>query len=389
MPNLFESIGLKVNYYPPLAKAGVIAKIGALTNEIASYSHETTCRDGFLSAEIGCTMGIKLAEEWYTNGLGRQIKTLARNGRIFEGFVNQLQVNAGSVTETRGPLLDIGNRVSAVYTPMDFSDYPPVAGTETTTIIVEDLLSQAEYGIIEKLIAAGQCIQTAAEQARDIYLYDQAWPLTSGPISISPGSSQTPAVNLSILGNVYWLTTFIYENLTSGLGYLSDKIKAVITADPNGYLSTNFQNIVDNLFLIETMDIQNRFAYDVIGDLLNLGNDTNDLKRNFGIYEDRKAYYSTIPTTPKYKHRLSDPAQRIIANKTMVYPWNVRPGEWLLVPDFLPGFIPPNTNTRSDPRLKFIDSVRYSAPYSLDLSGGKLDRLSQLLAKITYNGGFA
>ena len=233
MTSLFDQIGLKVAYYPPLAKLG--SRLGTFTREISSYAQEILSTGGFWTADIGLTMSLKQAESWYANGLGRQIKTYAKSGRVWEGFVNVVQVNAGAITETRGPLLDIGNRDSATYTPVDFSVEPPVTGTETTTIITEDFYSQAEYGIIEKVIAAGQCMQTAAEQIRDVALFDGAWPVTSGPISLSPGSAQFPAVTLNCVGNINWLMVYIYYLATSGTIYVSDKIKAVITADPNGF----------------------------------------------------------------------------------------------------------------------------------------------------------
>ncbi len=387
MTSLFDEIGLKVNYYAPLAKAG--GNQGELTREINSYSQDILSIGGYWTADIGLILSLKNAETWYTNGLGRQIKTYTKSGRVWEGFVNQVQVNVGAITETRGPLMDIANRISAVYTPMNFDDYPPVSGTETSTIIVEDQRSQAEYGIIEKVMSAGQCTQATAEQARDIYLQDVSWPITSGPLSLQPGSAATPAVTLNCLGNINWLLAYVFQDLTTGSIIVSDKIKNVITADPNGYLSTNFANILTNNFLIEQMENKNRIAFDVVTDLLNLGNDTNDDRRLFGIYDDLISYYSNMPTDWEYKHNLSDPAQRIINRQNAhVYPWAVRPGKWLFVPDFLPGFIPPTPNRRSDPRWKFLESVKYNAPYSLDLSGGRLDRLSQLLAKITMNGGF-
>jgi hypothetical protein len=387
MTSLFDQIGLKVNYYAALAKAG--AEQGSLTREIASYAHETLAVGGYWTCDIGLTLSLKNAESWYALGLGRQIKAYTKSGKVWEGFVNQVQVNAGAVTETRGPVLDIGNRISATYTPVDFSVYPPVTGTETTTIITENLDSQAEFGIVEKVIAAGQCTDDTAEQLRDIQLQDGAWPLTSGPLSIAPGSAQFPAVTLNCLGNVHWLTAFIYEDLTPGYIILSDKLQNIVTADPNGYISTDFTNVVANNFLLEQMEAKGRFAFDIITELLNLGNDTNDYRRNFGVYNDRVVYYSAIPTDYLYTHRLSDPAQRVLdRGKRVVYPWAIRPGNWLFVPDFVPGFIPPNANLRSDPRWKFLESVRYSAPASLDLSGGKLDRLSQAIAKVSMNAGY-
>lgn len=99
-----------------------------------------------------------------------------------------------------------------------------------------------------------------------------------------------------------------------------------------------------------------------------------------------------MPTAVEYLHRLGDPAQRVTTLENVtVYPWDVKPGKWLFVPDFLVGrariTATRPAELRRDPRNKFIESVRYTAPWGLDMSGGKTDRLSQLLAKLTYNGG--
>jgi hypothetical protein len=68
-------------------------------------------------------------------------------------------------------------------------------------------------------------------------------------------------------------------------------------------------------------------------------------------------------------------------------PWMVRPGQWINVPDFLIGRNIPSTALNGDPRNKFIDSVRFTAPYTVDISGGANDTLSQMLTKISYSGG--
>lgn len=384
--SLFDQIGIKVNYAAPLCKTG--GEQGNITRAITSYQQETLALGGYWTADIGFVASRKKAESWYAFGLGRQIKTYTKSGKVWEGFVNQVQVNAGAVTETRGPLLDIGNRVAAIYTPKDFSVYPPVTGTETTTILVEDESSQNEFGIVEKLLSAGQCTDDTAEQLRDIFLQDNSWPKNTGPVSIQPGSSQNPSVTLNCLGNVHWLAAFVYEDTTAGYSYISDKLIAIRNAEPNGYFPVDNTHIIDNLFLVATAD-SGRYGLDIITELLNLGNDTDDNRRNFGVYDDLVMYYDTIPTQYEYKHRLSDPAQRVLnRGDKIVYPWAVRPGKWIFVPDFVPGFIAPNSNLRSDPRWKFLESVRYTAPYSLDLSGNQTDRLSQALAKVNMNGGF-
>lgn len=389
-PSFFETLGLQIEVRQPLIMGG--GKLFDLGSEsMNAYSHEILAVGGFWTASIGLSLQLPDAEEWFENGLGRIICVYNQYGDlVWRGFVNQITLNAGAISEISGPLMDLGNRVSAAYTPMDFTVYPPVAGTATITTIAEDITSQQLYGIIEKIINVGQCTDTMAEQTRDIYLADNAYPPSSGENSFSPGGGSKIQVTLDCLGMIYWLNAYVYNNTGTGVYTVSEKIVDILAADPNGFISSNDLYIEANAFAVSEMESQNRFALEIVTELINLGNDTNDLRRIFGFYDEQdRAYYSTAPTVAEYQHFLADPAQRVMdVSNNLVYPWDVRPGKWLIVPDFLTGSsINPGTSPRRDRRMKFLESVQFTAPYSLNLSGGKFDRLSQLLAKLTYNGG--
>jgi len=358
--------------------------------EAENFSFETLAVGGCWSASLSKSMPIAIAEDWYEQGLGRVIKFYDESGVwVWEGFVNTVTVNAGDISEVRGPLMAIVNRANCTYTPRDFSVYPPVDGSQTITTIVEDELSQNNYGIIEGIVSAGTCPEETAIKVQTRYLNENSIPKTTSTISISPGSAQVPTVTIELLGNVNFLMRYIYDLPgVSTMSFLSDKIIDILSADVNGIISTNYNYIEENLYLVNDTEDKLRYAWDIISELLSIGNDTDDTRRIFGIYESGLAKYNSIPTTIMYEYQLGWKQEvRLSSSGIVVRPWLIQPGQWITIPDVLIGRNVPSTNLNSDPRTYFIESVQYTAPYSVSLSGGQTDRLSQILAKITYTGG--
>ncbi len=62
-------------------------------------------------------------------------------------------------------------------------------------------------------------------------------------------------------------------------------------------------------------------------------------------------------------------------------PWNVLPGRWLQILDFLPGQ-PIQANPREDERAVFINQVRYRMPWHLSVQGGEIGLIDKTLAKL-------
>lgn len=147
--------------------------------------------------------------------------------------------------------------------------------------------------------------------------------------------------------------------------------------------------IEENNFLTPKVENRNRFAFDILKELVALGNDTDDRRRLLGVYADLVARYETQSDEITYHHLLSDPLQAVTTPEgAIVYPWDVQPGKWLFVPDFLVGrATAASDDLGDDPRNLFIEGVTYTSPWGLSVSGGSDDRLSQLLAKLTYTGG--
>jgi len=68
-------------------------------------------------------------------------------------------------------------------------------------------------------------------------------------------------------------------------------------------------------------------------------------------------------------------------NGATVDPWDVLPARWVFLYSFLPGRGQPAA-LRDDPRFLFIESVRFSAPSTVQISGQKVSRIPQMIARL-------
>lgn len=357
--------------------------------EIENLTAESLAVGGFWSASTSKPMTLNNAEEWYDHGLGRVFNFLDHEGfLVWRGFANSITLNSGAISEVRGPLLDVINRVQATYTPRDFSVYPPVDRSQTTTIINQDDFSIAKYGVLQGVVQGGTCPDDVAEKIRDRALAEMRIPKTTNQFSLTPGSAETPTVSIELYGNIRWMTKYIYDNPTDSLSYLSDKIKAVLAYDPNGIISTDYSRIIDNLYLVNDLEVKLRYAWDVISELLSIGSDSDDTRRILGMYENDQIIYSGIPTSIDYQYSFGKEQEVSLYNTdSLVYPWRVRPGKWIAINDFLIGRNIVSSNLFGDPRNKFIERVQFSTPYGIDVSGGDISKLTQMVSKVTYSGG--
>jgi hypothetical protein len=351
-----------------------------------SYSHVVQALGGYWSARFTISDRQDNIEDWLDRGIGRHVEVYDNAlVKIWEGFVDKVGVNLGALSSPRGPELNIGNRVSVAYSTVDTSENPPVMGVRARTALADDAASQASYGILQTLLSAGGMTAVEADQARDTYIAENKEPETSQSITL--GGTQGPSVTVECLGYVHWFTKYIYNQVAnSGTLDLDAKLQAVISADPNTLFDTGFQEITANTLAVQRYENKDKKAWDLIKSLVALG-DASDNRYLFGVYDDRVPRYEAAPTTLEYTMRLGEEEPRIEneAAGTRVFPWNVLPGKWLLITDFLIGKTD-ETDLRLDPRAMFVESVTYTAPWGLTLAGGKTDKLSQQLAKLGLAG---
>ena len=351
-----------------------------------AYNQEIQANGGWWSAALTLSLSLQDAEEWFENGLNRHIETSNPGGQVvWAGFVNQVTVRAGTLVAVRGPLMDVTNRCSVVYTPiLDATRIPPLEGTQTTTTIADAAVSQAHFGILESVVNGGKRLDDGttddATQHRNLYLQENRDPPTSRDLNLDAGD---PAiVTLDLLGYVHRLKRYVYQDTTALTIQVDTKIQAVFVADPNGLFSTDYSGIATNNTITSRYENTNSDAWTVLQQEVALG-DTALNRYIIGVYGEQRVVYEAIPDTISYQHAITGEESQVelYPSGALVDPWDVQVGEWLFLTDFLAGRGEP-ADLRTDPRLVLIESARYTAPWSLGLSGAKVNTLPQMLARM-------
>lgn len=356
---------------------------GNFQRAVNSLQFDVGVNGGFGGASFSFTDRKRRVEDWLEGGLGRHVEVYNPRQRIiYAGFVNRIKISLGALSAERGPLIDVSNRVSMLYTPLDLSVFPPVQGITRSTTIIEDLTSQAKFGIIERVLNGGTIPDDDADQIQATYLAENAMPETNNAFS-APGAL---SITIECLGYAEFLRLYVYNQVaTASSVTISDKLATILAADPNGIFSTDYSRIAVNNYLTNSYEEGNKDAMTIIQGLLSIG-DINDMRHTFGIYAKQQAVYRALPAIIAYQERLSAPKQAVMTlDGEELYPWDVEPGKFLLYNDFQIGRLKPSLD-RTDPRIMFVESMSYTAPWGLQLSGGKTDKLPQKLAKWGLGG---
>ena len=371
-----EEVGLTAVVFEQLARGD--SKVVVLDKNITSYSHDLSANGGFDKMSVAIADDRLSLDEWIEQGVGRHIEIYNQaNTLVWEGFINIVSGSIGGHKVSIGPLMDVGNRVSVAYAPVDTDTSPPTVGATTITTVADNDVSQARYGIIEKVVSAGRLTDDEAEFVRDTYLKESAFPATESELSI--GGSEQPSITLECLGYWYWLNNYVYNDTDSGTIQIDERIPEIINADPNSFYSTPVID-TNNSLVIEESD-EDKMAMAHIKELLAIGG-ASDQRYTLGFYEDRRAYYREIPSTVAYKTALSDQGQRILTYEgALVYPWDVRPAQWIFISDALIGRHTDVDDLYEDPRYMFIESISYSSPWGIRLSGSRVSTFEQIMAK--------
>lgn len=379
----FQSKGVKIIVSSKWASLDI-------TSRVNSYQHENIANGGNWTCSVNMLVPLDEVDEWYQNGLNRTLKTYDQAGIVrWAGKINKVTVSIAGLTFSRGELMNIGNRVSTVFTPIDYSVSPAVAGSTTVTAITENTISQDVYGILEKVINAGTCPLVDAQRAQALYLQDMSYPDNSGDLNISPESGSDATITLDCVGLCYYgLKSFIFTDTTAGAIILSDKVKDIINQElwTNMVLMGVETGIIDNAYAVAQQEMKNRYAFDIMTAIVNLG-DASDNRWIFGA-RDYIFYYNPIPTTILYEYSTVDERQRIflLPSRVEIFPWEIMAGFWLQNTDFLAGSSP-KPNVYEEPRNIFIESVQYTAPYTISINGERQKKSNQLIAKLTGSGG--
>lgn len=362
--------------------------IGTIQDKLSAYSHTLGAFGGYLNGTISLTDTKEEIQEWLSEGLGRHIEVFnPAKDQIFEGFVGSLNGAIETLTFARGPLLDIANRVSVIYQLINRTVNPPIDGMRVVTASADDNTSKIDWGVFEKIYNGPGMSAIEALQVRDKFLNEKKNPETDRNFT---GGSADPNITLSLLGYLHFLKAGIYNQTTnSGTTTLSVKIEDILDdggADPNALFASTNADIEANAILVQRYENDNNVPLSLIKALVAQGEPVNDERTLFGVFENRKVVYETMPQTVEYIKRLSDERQSVMTpGEEWIEPWDVEAGKWLKITDFLIGETE-TVDLRLDPRMMFLEQVKYTAPRGLELQGGKVSTFPQRLAQLGTGG---
>lgn len=376
-----ENAGLSITYRPPIVSG--TGEGGTLTGDFSSLSMTKDAAGGFYSLGIGLKMDQADAEEWTMLGLGRDMTVKDEGGDVaWNGFLNSARASLGSVTFRRGPLTGVVNRCYGLYSERDTTVNPPAITPGQLTLLAQDAPSQAKYGIWEDMLNCGECTAVEAQQARDGHIARYKEPETSGDFTLGSG---TVDLTLDCLGYRAWLQAYPYQDLVGATVTIQTKMQAVLAADPNGVISTDYSHIGANATLAGRYENSGTPAWDV-AKALTMARDAAGNRWTFGIYADRVAWYEQPAMTVTYRHAIADMAQKITSAAGEIQPWAVRPGRWMMFVNLLSGRTVPTTDLSEDPRALFVERVQYDAPDRLTITGTRRDNKAQVIANTGFGG---
>jgi len=326
-------------------------------------------------------------ESYIENAVGKRVVVYNEGGAIvWEGFVNSVDYEFGVQRTSRGNIMDMSNRVSVSYAPLDILTSPPTIGEQTYTLIEEDIDSQKKYGILEDVVSGGTLQDADANNIRDLYLKENKEVITTNTVSVGEGNE--PTIKFNCLGYYHWLEKYVYNCSDAGTVMISDRIEAILDFNPNTKMYSSKNEIDYNPWLIVAFDEDNKTASTHIKELLAYG-DNNDNRYTFGCYENMVFKYKVVPIKHEYYVSSLHGGDSIkTASNTTVSPYDVRPGRWVLITDMLVGTSTSHTPTKDNPRSLFIESISYTMPNTLMINGERISTFKQRLAVFAGIGSF-
>jgi hypothetical protein len=375
----YKSEALTLSVYRPLVQGGEY--LFDWRTSVSSWQHEIRALGGYWSASASQADSLTRAEEWLADGLGRHVEVHDEAlNLIWEGFVNAVSIDVGGLNVTRGPLLNVANKVKLIYSTIDTSDGG--FGARASTAYVEDATSQARYGVIHKILSSGGLSQANAEQLRDTYLAQNKTPETTSRFTLS--GQDSVRLSIELLGYVHMQTIYPFSSSTTGDGNLSTRLAAILDDDPNQLFSSANANIATNTVQVSQWENDDPMAWEAVKGLVAMG-DANDARHLYGVYAGRRVVYEPAPTAYTYRREIAAQGDIETIVGGTVKPWAVLPGRWLLFPDFLVGRSQP-ADLRQDPRAMFVERVVFSLPRGLQLDGSKVSTVEQKIARLGLMG---
>lgn len=356
---------------------------------------------GFATAHFEMVVG--QADAWeMVNRIGKRVAFLSADAPdtsmiCWEGLIHSVTIDDGGATINRS-MENVFNSVRVNYTGLDDTVSPAITQNYEGTDVADDTTSQGIYGKRDLLYQAGTigggssiaARRTArGNKIRDQLLAQLSYPrATTTTIRRGGGASaQSTRVSVDCVGFAQELTTLfhgetdvtsvtldtIIKSILSNTNYgnwLGSPISATYTAGwRNRFISTDTTGVTANTISISRYNFTDRTTRTYIDDLCRMGDGATGRRTFWGVYENRKFFYTVEPATAGYVTRRNDPAESIYDTTTgnVVPPHLVRPANMITIPDLLPDEAVYST-ALSNARNFLIGTVEFTAPATVILS---------------------
>lgn len=368
--------------YEPVTNQGLYAGdfVEDITANHEGYNHVITAVGGYDTASFTLKGTRDYLNDWYDDGLFRRVVLYNPEGLIcWEGYIERLRLTSGTMQKTKA-IDTMYNRIYLRYSPLDFSVFPPIAGTPIT-LILSDLDSQLIYGVKGGIISGGERENTTAYDWGRTVLKEKKDPPVGESQNLASGD--TASLEVECKGFVHTLKWIPYISQIAGSLPSHQVIQEILryfnVTNP-GFISQDF-GLMDYNFRRERRGYDElQTCWDVISSIIGNGGRGGE-RWVGGVYQNRQFVYKAAEDAGglygeefELWRSLQDTGQAIydVAIGNEVKPWDMLPDRVLHTVD---------VNAGGDKNLMYIEQVTYTAPYTVQLVGGDDERLTVYLAQ--------
>lgn len=268
----------------------------------------TIINGGFEKVTLTIPRSVQEMWDWYQNRLGYLVVfNDETTDEVFRGLIWAITLDLGGGATVKRSLANLYNRVAVDYDRQILGQ--PERAYRDRTPIVEDLASQAEFGIKEIRVTGGPMDDIIAVNRSNVFLAEHAWPRHPQPNWTIPINDPNISMTVDILG--LWVTFGyrIYEQIAISTPTIRTLIRAIVsgTLPPlpppiGGYYSpfashdTHFIN-GNNATLATVHSFGGYTCKDFLEMLVGLGNDpaVNFNRMYIAVWEEDRVYVDQIP----------------------------------------------------------------------------------------------
>ena len=319
-------------------------------------------------------------EHWLQQGLCAHVRVEDESAsRIWEGFVDEIAIRIGGYSLSLGPVMDIANSVRVEYTRQDTVSSTTNQREQRFTAPAENTQSEQRFGALTKFLSGGTLPTTAANQMRNLYLAEKAWPKGYQTLSIGSGAGDMIDILFKCVG--YYARLDVPARWSaSGTVNLSDKIITIVGYEKNGLFTGAQLDVATNTTQVPAGEQESCTLWELLVGMLPYS-DASFNRYTFGVYENRRVIYAPTPTEIAYVSDLVEGTQQVrTPTGVRLAPWQIKPAQWIFFSS-LRGARDISADLRQDPRAAFIETVRFTAPDKLEISGGPADSLPQMMGR--------